>query len=111
MELAGRVALVTGASRGIGAATAKLLAKQGAKVGVNYLGNADGARAVVGAIRAAGGTALALRADVSDRAQVTEMIRQLVEHYGRLDVLVNNAGGPAPGSIETVTAEVYLSVN
>ena len=107
MELKDKVALVTGASRGIGAATAKLLARKGAKVGVNYLGNAAGARAVVEQICAAGGQATALQADVSDRRQVEEMVRQLVVAYGRLDVLVNNAGGPAPGSIETVTVEAW----
>lgn len=98
--LQGKVALVTGASRNIGAATAKLLAAHGAKVAVNYLTSGDHAAQVVAAIKADGGEAIAYRADVTDRAQVEQMVREITNRWGRIDILVNNAR-PMPMSRET----------
>jgi 3-oxoacyl-[acyl-carrier protein] reductase len=86
-----QVAIVTGASRGIGAAIAKALAAAGAKVAVNYASNRDAALKVVADIAAAGGRAMAARADVTDRAQVDAMVRAVEAELGPVDVLVNNA--------------------
>lgn len=89
--LAGKVVLVTGASRGIGETTAKLLALFGAKVVVNYNRGADDARRVVDEITSGGGDAAAIAADVSDAAQVRSLVEQARERYGAVDILVNNA--------------------
>ena len=86
------VALITGGSRGIGAATAILAARQGYSVAVNYTANAAAADAVVKAIQAAGGTALALKADVADEAQILAMFARIDQELGPLKALVNNAG-------------------
>ena len=91
-RLNGRVALVTGASRGIGRAIALALAEQGAKVGVNYVSRVGDADAVVDAIRANKGTAMTVKADVSVRADVDAMIASVAAQLGPVDVLVNNAG-------------------
>jgi len=90
--LENKVALVTGSSRGIGAATAKSLAVAGAEVVVNYAGNARAADEVVAAIRAAQGEALAVQADISKAAEVKSLFDAAINHFGRLDILVNNAG-------------------
>jgi 3-oxoacyl-[acyl-carrier protein] reductase len=90
--LDGRVALVTGASRGIGRAIALALAERGAKVAVNYVSRAGDADAVTAAIRASGGAAIAVKADVSARAQVEAMIASVTAQLGPIDILVNNAG-------------------
>lgn len=86
------VALVTGGSRGIGAATAVLAARQGYSIALNYTANAAAADAVVQTIRAAGGTALALQADVADEAQILAMFARIDRELGPLKALVNNAG-------------------
>ncbi len=86
------VAIVTGASRGIGAAIAQRLAKDGHAVVVNYAGNADEAAKVVAAIRAAGGQATAIQADVADASAVRRLFDEAERLYGGVDVLVNNAG-------------------
>lgn len=87
-----KVAVVTGASRGIGAAIAKELARHGAKVLVNYFASEEHAKKVVSEIAAAGGTALAFRADVSQRADVEAMVHAAERELGPIDILVNNAG-------------------
>ena len=92
MLLANKTALVTGASRGIGRATAIELAKAGAKVAVNYAGNRAAAEEVVAQIQAAGGQAFMVQADVGDAAAVDAMVKSVVEQFGSIDILVNNAG-------------------
>ena len=91
-KLAGKVAIVTGASKGIGAAIAEELAKDGASVIVNYSSSAAGAEAVVAKIKAEGGKAKAVRADVSKPAEAKQLVDSAVSEFGRLDILVNNAG-------------------
>lgn len=91
-SLENKVALVTGASRGIGAAVALHLAKAGAKIIVNYTGGLEAAQQTVAAIDAAGGEAIALQADVSNPEQVKAMFDAAIAHFGKIDVLVNNAG-------------------
>jgi 3-oxoacyl-[acyl-carrier protein] reductase len=92
MSLGGQVAIVTGASRGIGRAIAIELASQGARVLVNYQRNAAAADQVVAAISARGGAAMPYAADVTDEAAVATMIATCIERWGQLDMLVNNAG-------------------
>ena len=90
--LAGKVALVTGSSSGIGKAIALEMARRGASVVVNYIGEPDAANEVVNSIAGENGSAIALEADVSKQADVAKMISDAVARFGRLDVLVNNAG-------------------
>lgn len=90
--LNGKVALVTGASRGIGRSIALELAQNGAKVAVNYAGSKDKAEAVVNEIVAGGGEAIAIQADVADSDAVQSMVKEVISIYGSLDILVNNAG-------------------
>ena len=92
MNFSGRVALVTGSSSGIGAAIAKELAAGGAKIAVNYRGNAAGAQEIADAIVAAGGECRIYQADVADVAQATALVKQVQADFGSLDILVNNAG-------------------
>lgn len=92
MILNGQVALITGASSGIGRATAEAMARAGARVGVNYLKNQKGAEQAVEAIRKAGGEALAIRADVTRRQEVHALVAAVRQKWGRIDILVNNAG-------------------
>ena len=91
-HLKGKVAVVTGASRGIGKAAALALASQGAKVVVNYARSSDAAEATVKQITEAGGEAIAIQADVSQSEQVDNLIKTTLDKFGRIDVLVNNAG-------------------
>ncbi len=90
--LAGKVAFVHGGSRGIGAAAARRLARDGATVAIGYAHSAHAAEALVEAIRAAGGNAVAVRADATDAAGLTQAIDAVADRFGRLDILVNSAG-------------------
>ena len=92
MRLQGKRAIVTGGSRGIGRGIALAMAKEGANVAINYTANEAAAREVVSAIEAAGGEALAIRANVANKAEVDAMVAQVVKAFGGIDVLVNNAG-------------------
>jgi 3-oxoacyl-[acyl-carrier protein] reductase len=102
-SIAGKVALVTGGSRGLGAAIAKRLAADGAAVAITYTSSPDKAAAVVNAIEAAGGRALALQADSADPAAVQAAVAETVKTLGRLDILVNNAGILAIAPIDQFT--------
>lgn len=92
MILKGQVALITGASSGIGRATAEAMAREGVSVGVNYLKNQKGAEEAVQAIRKAGGEALAIRADVTRQQDIHALVAAVRKQWGRIDILVNNAG-------------------
>lgn len=95
-ELSHRVALVTGASRGLGAAIARTLGEKGARVAVNTFGSPEKAESVAESIRNSGGVARVFRADVRDEQQVTKLEREVCEQLGPIDVLVLNATGPQP---------------
>ena len=107
LRLEGKVAVVTGASKGIGAAIARALAAQGASVVVNYASSQAGADAVVNAITAAGGKAVAAHGDVSKAAEAQGIIDAAVAAYGRLDILVNNSGVYEFGALGAITEEHF----
>jgi 3-oxoacyl-[acyl-carrier protein] reductase len=102
-KLSGKVAIVTGASKGIGAAVAKTLASHGAAVVVNYASSKTGADKVVDAITSAGGKAVGVKGDVSKAAEAKELVDAAIKAFGRLDILVNNAGVYEFGPLEAVT--------
>lgn len=91
-DLTGKIALVTGSSKGIGAAIAKTLARQGARIALNYRSSAADAADVVAAIQSAGGEAVPIQADVADSAAAQKLVQQTIDTYGQIDILVNNAG-------------------
>lgn len=108
--LEGKVALVTGASRGIGKAIAKTLAMHGATVIVNYSGSAQAAKDTAEEIQREGGKAEEMKCDVSDYAACGEMVSAILEKYGRVDILVNNAGITKDGLILRMSEEEYDAV-
>jgi len=106
-KLAGKVAVVTGASKGIGASIAEHLAEEGASVVVNYASSKSGADAVVKEITQKGGKAIAVQADVSKQADIAKLFAETKKAYGKLDVLVNNAGVYEFSPLESVTADHF----
>jgi 3-oxoacyl-[acyl-carrier protein] reductase len=111
-DLGGHIALVTGASRGIGAAVVLALAAAGASVAVNYRERADDARAVVAKIAASGGRAIAVAADVSQSADVATMIDHVTNALGPIDILINNAGMAIVRGVDDLTeAEFDLTIS
>ena len=116
MKVDGKGAIVTGAGTGVGAATAKLLASKGCRVAVGYRKSAEEAEGVVTAIEGAGGEAFAFRADVAEDADCRAVVAATVERFGRLDLLVNNAGvsyrfGALETSDEHWQAALDINVN
>src|SRR6202162_2368581 len=109
-KLTGKVAVVTGASKGIGAAIAKSLAAEGASVVVNYASSKSGADAVVSAITASGGKAVAVRGDVSKPTEAQGIIDAAIKNFGHLDILVNNSGVYEFSPIESFTEEHYNKI-
>jgi 3-oxoacyl-[acyl-carrier protein] reductase len=104
-KLEGKIALITGGSRGIGAAIAKRLAADGANVAITYSKGADAAASVVKEIECAGQKAIAIQADATDAQAVEAAVQRTVAAFGRLDVLVNNAGTAIPKTFEETTLE------
>ena len=113
-KLAGKVAIITGASRGIGAAIAKRFARDGASVVVNYATSQAAAEEVVAAIKSAGGQAIAVKADVGKPAEIPTLFAAVKSNFGRLDILVNNAAVMQRTFLPDVTAEIidaHFNVN
>lgn len=108
--LTNKIALITGASRGIGSEIAKTFAREGAVVIVNYNGSKERAETVVEEIKAAGGTAFACQCDVSDFNACGEMVQSLIKEYGRIDILVNNAGITRDNLIMKMSEEDFDAV-
>jgi 3-oxoacyl-[acyl-carrier protein] reductase len=106
-KLSGKVAVVTGASKGIGAAIAKQLAADGAQVVVNYATSREGADKVVHDIREAGGDAIAVGASVAKEADIQSLFAETGKAYGKVDILVNNAGVYGFAALDQVTADEY----
>jgi len=109
-QLADKIAIVTGASRGIGRGIALELAKRGATIVVNYNANFDAANEVVEQIKAAGGNGMAFKADVGDEEQANALIKAATDAYGKLDILVNNAGTTRDNVIMMMKADDFDTV-
>src|SRR3989441_12840539 len=106
-KLEGKVAVVTGASKGIGASIAKALADEGASVVVNYSSSKPGADRVVAEITGRGGKAIAVQGDVSEQAHIERLFSEATKAFGRLDILVNNAGVYEFAPLESVTEDLF----
>jgi len=106
-KLTGKVAVITGASKGIGAAIAKAFASEGASVVVNYSSSRDGADAVVKEITESGGKAVAVRGDVTKLADTQAIVNAAIENYGKLDIVVNNSGVYEFAPVEAITEEQF----
>jgi NAD(P)-dependent dehydrogenase (short-subunit alcohol dehydrogenase family) len=104
-SLTGKVALVTGGSRGIGAASARALADEGANVAISYVASADKAEAVVKQLKARGVQARAFKADQASSTEVDQLVQDVAKHFGRLDILVNNAGVAINGAVDDANAD------
>lgn len=104
-KLSGKVALVTGGSRGIGAASALALAEEGASVAISYNASSDKAEAVVSQIKARGGEARAFKADQASSADVERLVNDVAAHFGKLDILVNNAGVATGAAVNDAVAD------
>ncbi len=114
MRLANKVAIITGASRGIGAEIARQFAKAGAKVVVNFRGSEDKARQVVQSIQSGGGDAIAVQGDVVSADDISSLVESTVQHFGGLDILVNNAGWARLQRLEDIAPDDLdrqLSIN
>ncbi len=109
-KLDNKVALVTGGSRGIGKAISLLLAKEGAKIGLNYNRSANEANAVADEIKALGSEAFVVQADVGDAASARNLVKQVLEHFGTIDILVNNAGITRDMFFKKLTDEAWHEV-
>lgn len=110
MKLKDKIALVTGSSRGVGRAVALGFAKQGANVVVNYTSNENAANEVVAAIQSMGCKAIAVKADVAQKAEAENLVNSAIDTFGRLDILVNNAGFTRPSMMITMTEDQWDQV-
>jgi 3-oxoacyl-[acyl-carrier protein] reductase len=110
MKLKDKIALVTGSSRGVGRAVALGFAKQGANVVVNYTSNENAANEVVEIIQSMGGKAIAVKADVAQKAEVENLVNSAIDTFGRLDILVNNAGFTRPAMMIKMTEDQWDQV-
>ncbi|HUU80478.1 MAG TPA: 3-oxoacyl-ACP reductase family protein [Acidobacteriota bacterium] len=110
MKLKDKIALVTGSSRGVGRAVALGFAKQGANVVVNYTSNENAANEVVEIIQSMGGKAIAVKADVAQKAEAENLVNSAIDTFGRLDILVNNAGFTRPSMMITMTEDQWDQV-
>jgi 3-oxoacyl-[acyl-carrier protein] reductase len=104
-SLTGKVALVTGGSRGIGAASARALADEGANVAISYVASADKAEAVVNELKAKGVQARAFKADQASTVEVDQLVKDVARHFGRLDILVNNAAVVVNGAVDDTNSD------
>jgi acetoacetyl-CoA reductase len=109
-RLDGRVALVTGASKGIGSAIALMLAQEGAKVAINYNRSEASAREVADEIAKFNGTTLVIKANIGDKDEARELVKEVVDKWGRLDILINNAGITRDRSLRKMTDDDWLEV-